>query len=809
MAFLQADMKATPYYIWTDLANALGNRWFFRSDPEDLEEALSASKKAVDVARLTSNPVYEGFALSQYAECLGYAMKSGSLEEINEIVVIQQQAVKCLPTSHSERPLFIARLASLLTKKGVAEFWIDEHHADDIPPTMKDALACYRNALASLEQVDSTVSRECINEMRAAILIGLARYYDSRQRVCLFSSIADAREALSLVDEVRILPTPTDLWIEAQSIRISASVQIARHSRSHADQVRVLQYYQATVFDDQISLNVRLTAARAWARFAREIGHPSVQEAAAMEMRLSARRVGYGINAIEQVRYLGGQHRSDAVNNAIPFGSTRSLTQYDRDKQLALIDSGLSFFWMARLKTSRSFDIIAEYDPGLKKELDDVVAFLNSHPEPLLRGNCSDSVDANTEERIASIRKAREKLETLLDRVHEIKGLEYFMQPRPFSELCQAANKGHIIVVNAMGGSRCDVFVLKPQSSHVQYVELGGNSGMGFSRINGLAEEWVRLSSRLGEKQSAQSVRDTRHGRRVALKDEESKFKEFLGRLWLEIVNPILEALDLKHANELLPRVWWLPTGVAASLPFHAAGIYDDKTEECALNYVVSSYTYSINSLLDARQAYETQSRTRGKQRLLAVAVPDAPGVDALTSAVSEVESIANHITDSSHVVVLKDKGASKRAILAELPRSPWLHLACHAIQDASFPLASHLVLNDSNLTLEEIANLSIKNAEFAMLSACQTCTGDGTLSDDALHLAAGFMTAGFKSVIATRYSMHDIDGPSMADLVYGQLVQSREWDVEGSAKALHNALQDIRKQVSFRRWLPYVHIGI
>jgi CHAT domain-containing protein len=79
------------------------------------------------------------------------------------------------------------------------------------------------------------------------------------------------------------------------------------------------------------------------------------------------------------------------------------------------------------------------------------------------------------------------------------------------------------------------------------------------------------------------------------------------------------------------------------------------------------------------------------------------------------------------------------------------LHLACHGIH-ASDPLSSALVLQDGNLTIQDIMALHLPNAILAVLSACQTAKGDRNAPDQAVPLAASMLFCGFRSVIGTMW---------------------------------------------------------
>lgn len=75
-----------------------------------------------------------------------------------------------------------------------------------------------------------------------------------------------------------------------------------------------------------------------------------------------------------------------------------------------------------------------------------------------------------------------------------------------------------------------------------------------------------------------------------------------LSWLWTSCVAPIFnEIADLPDFTSFTqtPRVWWIGTGVASSLLFHAAGKYPYSQKD-ALTRTISSYTPAIKSLVYA-----------------------------------------------------------------------------------------------------------------------------------------------------------------------------------------------------------------
>jgi len=149
-----------------------------------------------------------------------------------------------------------------------------------------------------------------------------------------------------------------------------------------------------------------------------------------------------------------------------------------------------------------------------------------------------------------------------------------------------------------------------------------------------------------------------------------------------------------------------------------------------------------------------------------------------------------------------------------------WVHFACHAVQNTREPLRSGFFLDDGRLELSEIMKQNIPRCELAFLSACQTSTGNEELSDEAVHLAAGMLAAGYQGVIATMWSIKDKYAPDVAGSFYEHLVEkgkdtgSRRLESAEAAYALHHATQCLRQKIgdtenALLTWVPYVHFGL
>lgn len=179
----------------------------------------------------------------------------------------------------------------------------------------------------------------------------------------------------------------------------------------------------------------------------------------------------------------------------------------------------------------------------------------------------------------------------------------------------------------------------------------------------------------------------------------------------------------------------------------------------------------------------------------------------------TELELTRIHEQSQGHrVTKLDGDSATPTAVLTGMEEHSWVHLACHAKQDIANPMQSAFYLHGGTLDLATIIQKQIKNADLAFLSACQTATGDKSLSDEAVHLAAGMLVAGYRTVIATMWSIGDADAPVIAEKVYEYLLEGETPDARRAAVAVHKATECLREKVglkAFAKWVPYIHIGL
>jgi len=270
-----------------------------------------------------------------------------------------------------------------------------------------------------------------------------------------------------------------------------------------------------------------------------------------------------------------------------------------------------------------------------------------------------------------------------------------------------------------------------------------------------------------------------------------------------------------------LHRLWWCSTGPLAFLPLHAAGIYGPGIEcsgSCVSDFIVSSYTPTVGTLLE--KVKTSSSKRPSTSKILLVSQPYTPGLPPIPGTTRELDALCEKFGTDSEFVRVEGVDATIDRVKQEMETYGWVHLACHASQDTNKPLKSGFALHDGRLELSEIMKRNIPQCELAYLSACQTSTGDEKLSEEAVHLAAGMLAAGYQGVVATMWSIKDKHAPDVAGDFYEYLLKQGKDEGNGrldsskAAYALHHAMQCLRKNIgdsedALLTWVPYVHFGL
>jgi CHAT domain-containing protein len=136
---------------------------------------------------------------------------------------------------------------------------------------------------------------------------------------------------------------------------------------------------------------------------------------------------------------------------------------------------------------------------------------------------------------------------------------------------------------------------------------------------------------------------------------------------------------------------------------------------------------------------------------MLLVAVHHPSQGIALPMTTEEAEIVMHHASQASKVV----QASTRQDVLERIQSAAVVHFACHATQNPADALQSGFHLEDDLLAVSRLMELELPQAFLAVLSACETAKGDAAQPDQAIHLAAAMLFAGFKSIVATMWCVN------------------------------------------------------
>ncbi|KIM78151.1 hypothetical protein PILCRDRAFT_597497 [Piloderma croceum F 1598] len=566
-------------------------------------------------------------------------------------------------------------------------------------------------------------------------------------------------------------------------------------------------------------------------------GFPSLNDAYATALDLLQRLawLGLSINSRYQELLRANTVACDAAAGA--------LMMDDPERALEWLEQGRSVVWGQMLQLRTPIDGLRNNHPDLADNLVRISIELEQGSSRSVNTTTAMDQPGSNEFIARKHRQLAHEWEKSVEKVQELPGFERFLLPKQYSQLRQAAAVGPIVVLNA-STYRCDALILPSQEAPLCHIHLenftfeqarglqslmrnilineglrgGDNSDRAETdpmqvhpdnkRTSRSGDPWDQILSRLGQSNSG----DERHGQRVntGITYDDEGFRILLAKLWNSVVKPVLDCLGLQpSSSQELGRIWWCGTGPFAFLPVHAAGLYPTVPTETSVSladYAVSSYIPTLTSLLNSsrRPAHSTF-------KLVTIIQPNSPGASSLPGTEKELKCIQKHASRFT-MRKLERREATVEKVLSCMKECSWVHFACHGMQDAVQPAKSALLLEDGQLELSEIIKQRLPYPDFAFLSACQTATGYVNHPDEAVHLAAGMLFAGYRGVVATMWSIRDSDAPFVTDEVYSQLLKDEHPNSAMAAQALHRAIQALRQKHSngsFAAWVPFIHVGM
>ncbi|KAF8501303.1 CHAT domain-containing protein [Gautieria morchelliformis] len=787
-----------------NVATALKTRFGRFGRREDLEEAISLHREALEL-RPAPHPLRSD-SLGNIAIALKTRFEqSGRHEDLEEAISLHREALELRPPPHPLRSALLNNIANALSTR----FEQSGRHED-----LEEAISLYREAL-ELRPPPHPLRSSALNNIAGALH---TRFEQSGRHEDLEQAIQEA--ILFLQDALGLLAPGHPLTCSCSTHLGSMFMTAYTHFNDLGDLQSAVDAFRKAVACETAPASRRFGAARAWASCA-DSRHDSALDAYQAAIELLPRLAMLSLDLPSRQQAL-----TSGTDGLARVAAACAIESDQFEKAVELLEEGRAVFWSQALQLRTPMTDLRKVAPGLEETLRDISLKLE-------RGSLRDvswDIYDNSQRRMsmereaARLRRLNDKWLATLEEVRQLEGFEGFLRPRRISTLLGAVVDAPVVILNASEGG-CAALILTSLNG-VQHVPLAltfadvtvlvdfmriatapGHQDLTCSasmqaRVDGLLQQNLPSTTLQLMGQSLES----RDMTRVQTNHEYNHFQMVLAVLWQSVVRHVFHTLGLEK-SDTLPNLWWCPTGPFTFLPIHAAGMYNAGEPQCVSDYVVSSYTPTITTLL-------SDVPISDPFKMMVVIEPNTPGQSGLPYTVQELQRIESHVPEKD---LIKFNSANVDEVISSLPTISIAHFACHGQQHPENPLESSLMLHDGPLKVSQIMMQPTPNAQLAFLGACQTAMGDKALPNEVIHLASTLLFAGFQGVIATMWSISDEDGPKVADAFYEYLYRMKPSTVVGkfqpntreAARALHVAVAKLRSEgVSFKRWVPFIHMG-
>ncbi|KAJ7914387.1 CHAT domain-containing protein [Mycena leptocephala] len=760
-----------------NLAIAVRLRFEQKGDPQDIDEAVELCREALEIS-VAPHPKH-GTSLGNLANAVGVRFTHrGDPRDLDESIKLLKEALEICGPQHPDRdshPFYGVSLHHL------ADSLINRFYIHGDPKDLDEALELHRKGLG-MHAVPHPTRKHSLNYLSGVLKTRFDKQKDPR----------DIIEAVELQREALVVCSPPDpirsSWLANFAGILYSAYEYQPDQQTMDDMMSAFQEASTYMFSTPL---VRFSASNKWAIFATQLRHDCCLKAYRTAIDLLPQLAAFHLDLQSRQQMLT---RSEIISLA-SASAICAIGKDQYDTAVEFLEASRSVFWAQALHLRTPLDRLQDMAPELATILKGLGRQLE---QASFRDSSWDFGD--TQRKIREIeaqgtrcRQLNEGWEETIRSVRMQPKFEDFMRTKSITSLRQAALFGPVIILLASPPT-CSALIIR-SSEDVQYVQLPSTDLQIIKLCSDFPQDRVNLSP-------------------------EEIFRQHLAEIWKNIVKPVFDALNLKAgcSFSVPPRLWWCPTGPFAFLPLHAAGIYNKDETDCVSDYAVSSYTPTLAALLDP------PTHTTASFKMTAVIESDAPKCLPLPGTEKEFERIKHWVPKRWLTALECTTGLE---VVKHLQGSSITHFACHGIQDSKNPLDSGLMLSDGRLKVSQImrgpANYDVdgtKNAmSLAFLSACETAKGDEQTPDEAMHLAATLLFAGFRGVVATMWTMNDVDGPKIADTFYEYLFKDCDPDrnpqilpdLTKAAEALHFAVAKLRKEpgMTFERWVPFVHYGL
>ncbi|KAF8873176.1 CHAT domain-containing protein [Gymnopilus junonius] len=813
----------------SELGSSLLHRYSNTEDISDISAAITSVRKAI---QLTTK---DHWFMHAYFFQLGTALQrrfaqTRLLEDISESISVLEEAIQATPEGHPSKAGYFSSLATsyrlrfsrtsvfvdiskaISSLEGAVRLTTEEDD-ENLPTRLSDLVTSLLQRFSSSGEL-ADISEAVNLQKKAVQLIPVGDSYGTpiyitnlanslQTRFSLPEEHASDEEGMSFERKLLELAASGHSGVAQFLSLLALSLS---HRLDHTQEL--VEVFTAS--SKQYFAAAESTSQNPSDRF-NAISAMSLMDRVAFSPRYNpSQLLGAHHAAIQLISHVAGLEKTfdKRRNNLLDISTVSSsaaahaFASGELEMALEWLEQGRCIVWsqLNNIVDINPLEAIRRYDSDTADDIMKISAGLV---------NAGGQKSSSLQEEVVAHLRLVHKWDRLLTKVRNVPDFKDFMKSTPtWSLLSSLPMDGIIIVINAHR-DRCDALVLRSRFEpfHIPLPQISYNKA-----------ENLRNALKAHLRGSGVRMRESRAEVARGMRYEGTSVSRILSTLWTTVVKPILDGLGYTEPPPNLLRIWWCATGPLAFLPIHAAGIYDDVKPGIAStlpDFAVSSYTPTVRTLVDIMKA--PREVREGNSGVLMISQPDTPHLPRIPGTTEEVRRVEQQLRSHKvRVLCLESAAATVGLGISKMNAYSCIHLACHAHQDTEKPLKSGFALYDGPLELSSIIRERLVGADLAFLSACQTSAGDEKLSEEAVHLAAGMLAAGYRSAVATMWSINDIYGPRIAEDFYVNLINDSEEGLDSryAASALHVATQNLRKSLgnsesALLSWVPYVHFGL
>lgn len=729
------------------LAGVFGAKIQRTNSLADIEVAVDVSKQIVNL--LPKDDPARGDWLSALGARLSERFaKKNNRADMTEAIRVSREAVVAMPEGHPSHSTGLLRLARILTESHDTAPHLD---ADDAQ--LSESLRLYEQAARTISNAEGNTARGAANYAASLFAVGFGycktdpwaralATYDTGLEYMIHGILKTADESPSLTSRICRLGA-------AFRNRYYTSDDPFDLARALFCFVFVLYFCNGFPFE-------RILAGAHFVRSSKD--YDQAFEVAWLTMSLVPRLTTFSVNHAdrqETLKVVGGL-ASNAVLVALKAGKGAGPALILLEQGHALLAaSSREMVDIARLR--REYPELYEKFNRLRNDL----AMPSQTVSPVFQNEEESEASWIPIFRQQMIQE--EELDQSLEGIRQLPDFERFLLPLSHEELLATADRGPVVRIITHNVHHGHALIIEEDQMRV--LDLPGLTQL---------ELWQHVKKGPADRQT-------------------------LEWLWDIVTKPILDSLGFTSPpakGENWPHVWWIPTGLLQTLPLHAAGYHVKQSGETVIDRVMSSYSSSLEAIIQGRRSkHDVTAATRAIRPLL-VSMNTTPGKSSLPFASLETDVLRKLFRDASLDPV--EPPRRMQDVLAALPTCEIFHFAGHGHSNEEDPLKSCLLLEDwktSQFTVSTLLDLDVREVSpfLAYLSACGTGRiRNHRLRDQSLPLIGVYQLAGFRHVIGTLWEVQDEICVDMARMAYQGMIAGGMTD-ESVCRGLHDATRELR----------------